>query len=240
MSGVLASPKGYNFIAPPVATDIAGAVSGVAGPTITFSNLNIGAASAKRRLFVFVGCRIQGTVAPTITGVTVGGVSATRIVVFTSTGGTSFAKTGVFTVDLPTGTTANVVISTGSSSTVETHFFAAVFSGSTDDTYDTRGVTFQSGEDINNLSYSGIPAGNALILVGAMYSRVETGTITQGGGTGPATTANTQVVTGTSSSSFVVGYTYSYWDTPPKFGYSFPADGGVGCTAVALYGHAIT
>ena len=72
--------------------------------TYTFSGVSIGTASSDRRIIVTVG----NTNTTLISSATVGGVSATIIVQRVSGGGNAFA--GVLIANVPTGTTADIVI----------------------------------------------------------------------------------------------------------------------------------
>ncbi|HUO50194.1 MAG TPA: fibronectin type III domain-containing protein, partial [Candidatus Paceibacterota bacterium] len=85
-----------------------------AGPPVTFSNVNIGTPAANRIVVVGVdnnsGNNDGGT-----TAVTIGGVSATKAV--TSATGSDYASIWYATV--PTGSTANIVVTTGSSGGIE-------------------------------------------------------------------------------------------------------------------------
>lgn len=77
--------------------------STVAGTSFTFSSKAIGPPSADRYVIVGIGGN-NGTA--TISSVTVGGISATQVV----TRQVSNSTTGIYIANVPTGTTANIVI----------------------------------------------------------------------------------------------------------------------------------
>lgn len=238
MSGILTvMGTGKSFPQIPTILDTAGVVSTVAGPSVTFSGMSIGTASSNRRIFVFVGTRIEGTVAPTITGVTVGGLSATLITSYSLTGRTSGPRMGVYVVDVPTGTTANVVISTSSSNSVQTYFFVSLFGGSTDDSYTSTFTAGQTDSDSASLSFlTGNPPGNAVVIAAVMHSKTELGSMTVGGGSGSVVDSDALVVSGVSfGASLVVGVISNYWQYPLRYGYSFQPDGVAGYVACVIY-----
>ena len=80
---------------------------GTALTTYTFASQNIGIASSTRRVIVAV--RILSSAARTISSVTVGGVAATAVVTRTVTNFFNY-RLSFYIADVPTGTTADVVI----------------------------------------------------------------------------------------------------------------------------------
>lgn len=73
--------------------------------TYTLSGMGIGTANTNRRVLVAIG--IINIPVRTVTGVTIGGVSATELAQVSNAGGVT---TAWYYADVPTGTTANVVI----------------------------------------------------------------------------------------------------------------------------------
>ena len=76
-----------------------------ASPTVTFSAVSLGTASATRK--IVVGVAAGGGNVDSITSVTVATISATLVIA--SGGGTS-AYTELWQADVPTGTTGDIVV----------------------------------------------------------------------------------------------------------------------------------
>lgn len=74
----------------------------------TFTGASIGTASSDRKLLVFFSCRISGAGSTTVTGLTVAGNAATKILDTHDSTVTSILTTG-WLIDVPTGTTADIV-----------------------------------------------------------------------------------------------------------------------------------
>lgn len=85
------------------------AVSGSDLSTYTFSSQNLGTASADRYIIASVTGRAVGT--PTLSGVTIGGVTATSVVNQVNTAGGNTSLAALFIAAVPTGTTGDVVAS---------------------------------------------------------------------------------------------------------------------------------
>lgn len=85
-------------------TFVSDAGSATDATSYNFSGLSLGAAAANRYIVVGVAARAAST--PTITGVTVAGVSATSLYQFKS----SNSMSGFFIVPLPTGTSGDITV----------------------------------------------------------------------------------------------------------------------------------
>ena len=86
------------------------------GATVTFTSKSIGTAQTGRRIVVAAGGPGSGS-AVTITGVTCGGVAMTQLVQNNTSGGGGFQTASLWILEVPTGTTADIVVSwSGSSS----------------------------------------------------------------------------------------------------------------------------
>ncbi len=86
--------------------------SGTDTNTYTFSGCNIGTANADRTVVITVGARRSGTPS-TVNSVTVGGNSATELVQVSS-GATNSCVAAIYAIDVPSGTTADVVVTLAS------------------------------------------------------------------------------------------------------------------------------
>lgn len=100
-------------------TDVS-TVSG--GVDRTFSGVDIGAADADRQVVVMFSARTS--VLSTVNGVTIGGVAATPVVGIVGNAG---AQIAMYRANVPSGTTANVVINvSGTSTDVTIHVYRIV------------------------------------------------------------------------------------------------------------------
>lgn len=85
--------------------------------------IQTGEPSATRN--IIVGVELRATATRDITSVTIGGVTATQVVYRRSTSATGVFMTGVYIASVPTGTSANVVVTTnGTSLNLNTSCFA--------------------------------------------------------------------------------------------------------------------
>lgn len=84
------------------------ATNGTTQTTYTFSSQNLGTAASDRYIVVAVGWRKSGS-APSLSSVSVGGVSATSVVNYKS-GTTTATGAAIFIAAVPTGTSGDVVI----------------------------------------------------------------------------------------------------------------------------------
>ena len=75
----------------------------------TFASQNLGTADADRTIVVFVGSRASGATAFNVSSVTVAGVTATSVVQQSVTSA-SASLCALYAVDLPTGTSGDVVV----------------------------------------------------------------------------------------------------------------------------------
>lgn len=94
----------------PTLTYVTSTTNTVDGTSFTFSSHSIGTAAAGRLVVVAVGCRHPGG-GTTITGVTFNGSGGTSVAASTS----SVNPTAIFASTIASGTTANIVVSVGSS-----------------------------------------------------------------------------------------------------------------------------
>lgn len=93
---------------PPVLAFFLGTVSDtVDASTFTFSSVAIGDADTNRKIFASVGVASAGGGALTITSVTIGGVTAKLAMEAT---GSTDRRASIYVADVPSGTTANVVV----------------------------------------------------------------------------------------------------------------------------------
>lgn len=79
-----------------------------ASTAYTFTGKAIGTAGGHRA--IVVGVAGAGTTSRTVSSVTIGGVTATQIVFAEDLGNSLYAPAGLFIARVPTGTTANVVV----------------------------------------------------------------------------------------------------------------------------------
>ena len=125
-----------------------GSVSGDDSATYTFSSQNLGAADPNRWIVVCAtGIQVS---ARTIDTVTVGGVSATKLVEAESTAGSAFRDVSIWVAYVPTGTTGDIVL-TFSSGLVRAGYSAYRLITSTNPTtaYDTETDITTSGSDLS-------------------------------------------------------------------------------------------
>jgi hypothetical protein len=85
----------------------AGTSSNTDATSYTFTAAAIGAAGGNRRVAVIVASASGGS--PVVSGLTIGGISASEVVGQTT--GNGFQRISIWVADVPTGTTANIVVS---------------------------------------------------------------------------------------------------------------------------------
>jgi plastocyanin len=86
------------------------------GTTITYTAMAIGAADANRVVAVVFSCR-AGAPSMVTSGVTIQGIAATQVSGAAGTNGTIQGGTDIWYASVPTGTTANVVVTWSSGTT---------------------------------------------------------------------------------------------------------------------------
>lgn len=83
-----------------------------AGTTVTYPSMAIGAPHARRIVVVAIGARM--TTANTISSVTIAGIPATLVEgTVAQNGGTNGANSAIYQASVPTGTTADIVVTYG-------------------------------------------------------------------------------------------------------------------------------
>ena len=102
----------FPIISPGVAPDATvvftdSSVDGTDGTVFTFTTQSIGTAASNRKIVVSVSMAAAGA-GRSVSTLTVGGISATLLVADTSSGGTE--QTELWQADVPTGTTATIVV----------------------------------------------------------------------------------------------------------------------------------
>lgn len=102
-------PGGVAGVATPATVTFVSSGSGTASAiNFTFTAQNIGTAAANRCVVVVAGWRMSGGGATNLTGVTIGGVSATQTALGANNG---TSAVGIYSLVVTTGTTANIVVS---------------------------------------------------------------------------------------------------------------------------------
>lgn len=124
----------------------------------TFSAQAIGTAAADRRVVVVTGCVIGGATAPTISSLTIGGVSAAQAVIAGDNLSGQSVALGVWSAIVATGTTGDVVVTW---STSAYRSFISVYSiyGTDTSVYDT--LTDDSTDPLTGTI--DVPAGGVII-----------------------------------------------------------------------------
>lgn len=79
-----------------------------AATTFTYTSKAIGAIDGNRRVIVATGSTVNAS--RTVSSVTVGGISATQAVTAESSGSGVYARTSIWIATVPSGTTANIVV----------------------------------------------------------------------------------------------------------------------------------
>lgn len=82
------------------------------GTSFTFSGASIGAETAARVVIMAIGAGSGVSTAMTITGVTVAGNAATEQVTIADSGGTDTERSSIYAIAVPSGTTADIVVTT--------------------------------------------------------------------------------------------------------------------------------
>lgn len=134
------------------------------GTSFTFTSQSIGTASSDRVVLV-VACAVTSSPGTTISGVTIGGTSATSLV--STTGGSTgnYLPAAIYALLVSSGATANIVVSTSnSSSRAGIGVYTLTGSRGSSTTYNTSSSTSASG---GSLSASINIPGNGAVLSGA-------------------------------------------------------------------------
>lgn len=96
---------------PPIEISFTGtAIDAVDRTTYTFSGLSFGATDAARRIVVGVSGTIGGSTSRSVSSVTIGGVSATKLSQAISTDGGNTTEGSLWLATVPSGTTGDVVV----------------------------------------------------------------------------------------------------------------------------------
>jgi hypothetical protein len=139
---------------------------GFGGPTVTFSNVNIGTPSAGR--VVVVGVADNAASYDGITGVTIGGVAATEAV-FSDTATTNYAS--LWYASVPTGTTATIVVTGQGSGLAEVGILVGAITGDSSAApvaVSTHPTVYDSGDPqlIPTTGTVNVPTNGAAVLFG--------------------------------------------------------------------------
>jgi len=135
----------------------------------TFSSQNLGAADADRQIVVAIAGRALGT--PTLSSVTVGGVSATiNKTQYTDSGGAR-STAAIAIADVPTGTTGDVVL-TYSAEMLRVGQALYSVTGANHTAYDTGGSSADNPSASLDIPADGYGFGTAFILGSATWTNL--------------------------------------------------------------------
>lgn len=131
------------------------AIDNGGGASYTFTSKSIGTAEANRRVFVIFCCQRNDTVSLTVTSATIGGVAATIAGQIEYKSGTNHSVCILY-ADVPTDTTATIVINKNfASNSGSIHVYAV---------YGSSNVSFYSASNTTGITLSG----DGVYLAGAM------------------------------------------------------------------------